>query len=90
MKNLFSLWMIISRFPILVIKGIKKILDLLKLDTGWSSIVENGNIIGLKSEDKGSISLEPGGQFELSGAPLENLHQTCSETGQHLSELKKL
>ncbi len=70
-------------------KGIKKILDLLKLDTGWSSIVENGNIIGLKSEDKGSISLEPGGQFELSGAPLENLHQTCSETGQHLSELKK-
>ena len=69
-------------------KGIKQILELLKSDADWSPIIENGNIIGLKSKDRGSISLEPGGQFELSGAPLKNLHETCNETGQHLSELK--
>src|SRR4051812_2021310 len=43
---------------------------------GWEPIVENGNTIALAGKD-GTISLEPAGQFELSGAPLENLHQTC-------------
>ena len=36
----------------------------------------------------GSVSLEPAGQFELSGAPLDNLHQTCAETGRHLQQVK--
>ena len=36
----------------------------------------------------GAISLEPGGQFELSGAPLKDIHDICSETGQHLVEVK--
>ena len=45
---------------------------------GWEPILEGDNIIGLKT-DGAAISLEPGGQFELSGAPLENLHQTCEE-----------
>ena len=43
---------------------------------GWQAIEENGKPVALKREG-GSITLEPGGQFELSGAPLENLHETC-------------
>lgn len=35
-----------------------------------------------------SISLEPGGQFELSGAPLETIHQTCAEVNSHLYQVK--
>ena len=51
-------------------------------------IIEKGKIIGLKDGDGGSVSLEPGGQLELSGAPLSNLHQTCAETGRHLRHLR--
>jgi glutamate--cysteine ligase len=50
---------------------------------GWKPVVEDGNVIALGGPD-GNISLEPAGQFELSGAALENLHQTCSEAGRHL------
>ncbi|HAE01665.1 MAG TPA: glutamate--cysteine ligase, partial [Rhodospirillaceae bacterium] len=48
---------------------------------------ENGNIIALKGTDGASVSLEPGGQFELSGAPLENVHQTCAEVHRHLDQV---
>ena len=51
-------------------------------------IIEKGKIIGLKDGDGGSVSLEPGGQLELSGAPLSNLHQTCAETGRHLGHMR--
>ncbi|GLT02267.1 glutamate--cysteine ligase [Sphingobium jiangsuense] len=54
---------------------------------GWDPIVEGGNVIALGGAD-GTISLEPAGQLELSGAPLENLHQTCAETGRHLQQVK--
>ncbi|PZQ61749.1 MAG: glutamate--cysteine ligase [Sphingomonas taxi] len=54
---------------------------------GWRPVEEGGNIIALTGAD-GSVSLEPAGQFELSGAPLENLHQTCAETGRHLTQVK--
>ena len=54
---------------------------------GWEPIVENGNVIALKGED-GAVSLEPAGQFELSGAPLENLHQSCAEAARHLGQCK--
>ena len=54
---------------------------------GWRPVEEGGNIIALTGAD-GSVSLEPAGQFELSGAPLENLHQTCAETGRHLQQVK--
>ena len=50
---------------------------------GWEPIYEGGNIIALSGKD-GAVSLEPAGQFELSGAPLDNLHETCAETGRHL------
>lgn len=54
---------------------------------GWKPVFEGENIIALAGDD-GTISLEPAGQLELSGAPLENLHQTCAETGRHLEQVK--
>ena len=56
---------------------------------GWKPVVENGNVIALAGED-GNVSLEPAGQFELSGAALENLHQTCSEAARHLGQCKMI
>src|SRR5881398_157975 len=56
---------------------------------GWEPVIENGNVIALKGAD-GNVSLEPAGQFELSGAPLENLHQSCAESGRHLEQCKAL
>jgi glutamate--cysteine ligase len=54
---------------------------------GWQPVIENGNVIALSGPD-GTISLEPAGQFELSGAALENLHETCAEAGRHLNQCK--
>ncbi len=56
---------------------------------GWTPVLEGENIIGLK-KDGANVSLEPGGQFELSGAPLETVHQTDAETRHHLAEVKVL
>jgi glutamate--cysteine ligase len=56
---------------------------------GWKPVIENGNVIALTGAD-GTISLEPAGQFELSGAPLENLHQTCAEAARHLGQCKMI
>ncbi|MGB2219437.1 MAG: glutamate--cysteine ligase [Henriciella sp.] len=55
----------------------------------WQPIEENGYLIGLK-RDGASISLEPGGQFELSGAPLEHVHETCNELNNHLAEVRQI
>jgi glutamate--cysteine ligase len=54
---------------------------------GWRPVEEGGKIIALSGDD-GTISLEPAGQFELSGAPLQNLHQTCAEAARHLKQCK--
>jgi glutamate--cysteine ligase len=54
---------------------------------GWSPVLENGKVIALSGSD-GTISLEPAGQLELSGAPLATLHDTCSEAGRHLKQVK--
>ncbi len=59
-----------------------------KIGDAATPIMEAGKIIGLKDGVGGSVTLEPGGQFELSGAPLENLHQTCAETGRHLRHMQ--
>ncbi len=56
---------------------------------GWEPIMEGDNVIALGGAD-GNVSLEPAGQLELSGAPLENLHQTCAETGRHLKQVKEI
>jgi glutamate--cysteine ligase len=65
------------------------ILDLLKglQAYGWKPVEEGGKVIALSGAD-GTVSLEPAGQLELSGAPLDNLHETCAETGRHLSQVK--
>lgn len=57
---------------------------------GWQPVMEGEHIIGLENEGLGNISLEPGGQFELSGAPLVSLHQTCSEVHDHLAQVKEV
>ena len=54
---------------------------------GWKGVYEGDNIIALE-RGMANVSLEPGGQFELSGAPLETMHEICEETGQHLTEVK--
>ncbi|MBL6680359.1 MAG: glutamate--cysteine ligase, partial [Alphaproteobacteria bacterium] len=69
--------------------GISDLLNKLAQENSWEKILENNNTIALKDDTGASISLEPGGQLELSGTPLENLHQTCKETGQHLKMIKK-
>ncbi len=68
--------------------GIRDLLLALR-DYGWEPVLEGGQVIAMSGAD-GAISLEPAGQFELSGAPLENLHQTCAETGRHLAQVKAI
>ena len=68
--------------------GIRDILLSMR-DYGWQPVEENGKVIALKGDD-GAISLEPAGQLELSGAPLESLHETCNETGRHLTQVKEI
>ena len=58
---------------------------------GWDPIMDGDNIIGLaEPTGMGAISIEPGGQFELSGAPLETVHQTCQESNRHLEVLRQV
>ncbi|MXP08893.1 glutamate--cysteine ligase [Pseudoblastomonas halimionae] len=66
--------------------GIRDILLGLR-DYGWEPIEEGGKVIAMAGDD-GTVSLEPAGQLELSGAQLENLHDTCAETGRHLQQVK--
>ncbi|MGE0045672.1 MAG: glutamate-cysteine ligase family protein, partial [Hyphomonadaceae bacterium] len=68
-------------------RGIGALLNALADSYGWERITEAGTLIALK-KNGASITLEPGGQFELSGAPLEHLHQTCTEVGSHLAQLR--
>jgi glutamate--cysteine ligase len=70
--------------------GIGALLDKVRAETAWTPYHDGPNVIGLNNPlGGGSISLEPGGQFELSGAPLETLHQTCVEANDHLRMLRK-
>ena len=71
-------------------QGVGELLRLLEEQYDMQPIIEKGLIIGLKSDDGGSITLEPGGQLELSGAPLESLHETCAETGAHLRQMREI
>ncbi|HEU4359519.1 MAG TPA: glutamate--cysteine ligase [Xanthobacteraceae bacterium] len=72
-------------------RGIRTLLEGMQHLLGWEPIIEAGNIIGLFDvTGGGAISLEPGGQFELSGAPVETVHQTCSELMAHLAQVKEI
>lgn len=64
--------------------GIRALLEGLARDTGWEAIEDAGHLIGLAGAEGGAISLEPGGQFELSGAPLPDIHATAAELRTHL------
>ena len=71
-------------------RSIRALMDALVDGFGWEPIREGDRIIALKRPDGvhgGTISLEPGGQFELSGAPLRTLHETCREAGEHFREI---
>lgn len=67
--------------------SVRKVLEGMAAEFGWEPMLENDKPVGLR-RNGASIALEPGGQFELSGAPLEHLHQTCAETGRHLEEVQ--
>ena len=54
---------------------------------GWTPLLEGDNIIGL-TQNSASLSLETGGQFELSGAPLKTVHETCAEVNTHLEQIR--
>lgn len=68
--------------------GIRDLLMALT-EFGWEPVFEGGKVIAMSGPD-GAVSLEPAGQLELSGAPLENLHDTCAETGRHLAQVKTI
>ena len=69
--------------------GIRALLEGLRDRQGWQPIEEAGRPIGLSNDDVGgAVSLEPGGQFELSGAPLRTLHEASAELAEHLENLK--
>jgi glutamate--cysteine ligase len=68
--------------------GIRALLEGLQARTGWEPILEEGRPIGLAdAKGGGAISLEPGGQFELSGAPVETMHDTAVELDTHLADV---
>jgi glutamate--cysteine ligase len=71
--------------------GIRALLDGVAKETGWEPFYDGENPIGLRNKAiAGGISLEPGGQFELSGAPQDDLHGTASEMAEHMAISKKV
>ena len=71
--------------------GIRRLLDGMSWLLGWEPIMEGNHPIGLVDvTGGGAISLEPGGQFELSGAPVATLHETRDELNAHLAQVKQL
>ena len=72
-------------------RGIRTLLNGMQHLLGWEPIMEGDNIIGLFDvTGGGAISLEPGGQFELSGAPVETIHQTSAELMAHLAQVREI
>ncbi|PVH30488.1 glutamate--cysteine ligase [Pararhodobacter oceanensis] len=70
-------------------RSILAVLEGLRDRYNWDPVLEAGKLIGL-TRDGANVSLEPGGQLELSGAPLETIHQTCDEVNEHLREVKSI
>jgi glutamate--cysteine ligase len=68
-------------------QGIATLLDGLATQFGWERVFEHDKLIAL-TRDNASVTLEPAGQFELSGAPLETIHDTCCEVTSHLKEVR--
>ncbi|WP_438988093.1 glutamate--cysteine ligase, partial [Marivivens donghaensis] len=70
-------------------RSVKAMLEGLRDRYGWDPVLEAGQLIGL-TRNGANVSLEPGGQLELSGAPLESIHQTCDEVNEHLREVHSI
>ena len=71
--------------------GIRRLLEDMGDSLGWTAILDGSNIIGLADEvNGGAISIEPGGQFELSGAPLATVHETRDELERHFAALRPI
>jgi glutamate--cysteine ligase len=70
-------------------RGVRAVLEAL-LELGWTGIYEGDFLIGLHDKAGCSITLEPAGQLELSGAPLATVHETCAEIGGHLKQVKTI
>ena len=73
--------------------GIRALLEGLGAREEWAPVHEGDNVIALKQKSVGlgsSITLEPGGQFELSGAPLSSIHETCTEVYDHLQQVREV
>ena len=68
-------------------RSVLAVLEGLRDVHGWSPVTESGKLIGL-TKNGANVSLEPGGQLELSGAPVETIHETCDEVNEHLREVK--
>jgi len=71
-------------------RGIRAVLEGLAAQFDWQVSEENGLPIALTQDDGSSITLEPGGQLELSGGLLDNLHQTCNEVNTHLAQVREI
>ena len=70
-------------------RSILAVLKGLRDGHGWAPVEESGKLIGLE-KNGANVSLEPGGQLELSGAPLETIHETCDEVNAHLRDVKDI
>ena len=70
-------------------RSIEAVLVGLRDRFNWEPVLEGGKLIGL-NKDGANVSLEPGGALELSGAPLETIHETCDEVNVHLREVKEV
>jgi glutamate--cysteine ligase len=70
-------------------RGIAAVLQAVAEADGWRPVREGPNVVALR-KDQASITLEPGGQLELSGAPLRTIHETCSEFNGHLATMKRI
>ena len=71
--------------------GVRAVLEELIKRFGWLPVLEGSNIIALKrppGEAGGTVSLEPGGQLELSGDPVRNVHETAAEMAEHVRQVK--
>ncbi|MFY0596923.1 MAG: glutamate--cysteine ligase [Cognatishimia sp.] len=70
-------------------RSILAVLEGLRDGHGWAPVLEGDKLIGLE-KDGANVSLEPGGQLELSGAPLISIHETCDEVNAHLRDVKDI
>jgi glutamate--cysteine ligase len=71
--------------------GVRALLEGMRARLGWEAILDDGRLIGLYDQaGGGALSLEPGGQFELSGAPLATIHETAAEIDRHLDDASEV